>query len=237
MSDLLQITDLHKSFEARKVLDGASMRLVSGTITLLTGDNGAGKTTLFNIITGVERADRGEVLFDGIGITSFPPLRIAQSGIARLYQTPRLFKNLLVWENLVCGARENAGGTLLNAVFRPRAGRVRDLGLKDRALSLLDRFGLNETAYTPAHELSFGQQKLVALCMLEMTECSLVLLDEPLAGLSTAMVGRVQDTIRELRALGKTFFIIEHDIERTAVIADRQLLLEAGTIQELMPHV
>lgn len=236
MRNLLQITNLHKSFEGRKVLDGASMSLVSGTITLLTGDNGAGKTTLFNIITGVERADRGEVLFDDSVITSFPPLLIAQSGVARLYQTPRLFKNLLVWENLVCGAREKAGSQLINSVFRPRASRVQDHALKDQALSLLERFGLDNTAYTPVHELSFGQKKLVGLCILEMTECSLVLLDEPLAGLSMAMVGRVQDTIGELRALGKTFLIIEHDIDRTAVIADRQLRLEAGTIEELIPH-
>lgn len=236
MSVLLQITDLHKSFEGRKVLDGASMCLVSGTITLLTGDNGAGKTTLFNIISGVERADRGEILMNGEAITSAPPLHIAQLGVARLYQIPRLFKNLLVWENLVCGARENAGSTLMNSVFRPRASRVHDLVLKDQALSLLEQFGLKEAAYTPVHELSFGQQKLVGLCMLEMTECSLVLLDEPLAGLSTDMVGRVQDTIRELRTLGKTFFIIEHDIDRTAVIADRQVRLEAGNIEELIPH-
>lgn len=236
MSVLLQITDLHKSFEGQKVLDGASMSLVSGTITLLTGDNGAGKTTLFNIITGVERADRGEVLFNSGVITSSSPLRIAQSGVARLYQTPRLFKNLLVWENLVCGAPANAGSTLMNTVFRPRASRVQDLALKDKALSLLERFGLSETAHTPVHELSYGQQKLVGLCMLEMTECSLVLLDEPLAGLSMDMVGRVQDSIRELRALGKTFLIIEHDIDRTAVIADRQLRLEAGEIKELVPH-
>src|SRR5690606_35403485 len=207
-----------------------------GTITLLTGDNGAGKTTLFNVITGVERADSGQVVFNGTHISTIPPLHIAELGIARLYQTPRLFKNLTAWENLACAAQARESTTVLNAVFRPRTSKAQDLALKERALALLERFGLGTAAQTPVHELSFGQQKLVALCMLEMNGCQLVLLDEPLAGLAIGMVERVQHTIRQLQATGKTFFIIEHDIERVAGLADRQLRLEAGTLQELVPH-
>ena len=236
MSALLHIADLHKSFEGRKILDGASLTLTKGSITLLTGDNGAGKTTLFNVITGVEGADSGQSVFNGTDISSMPPLRIAQLGIARLYQTPRLFKNLTAWENLACAAHANAGTTVLNAVFRPRISKAQDLALKERALALLERFGLGAAAQTPVHELSFGQQKLVALCMLEMNGCQLVLLDEPLAGLAIGMVERVQHTIRQLQATGKTFFIIEHDIERVAGLAHRQLRLEGGTLQELVPH-
>lgn len=234
MNAVLHITDLHKSFEGRKILDGASLTLTKGTITLLTGDNGAGKTTLFNVITGVERADSGQIVFNGTAISSMPPLGIAQLGIARLYQTPRLFKNLTAWENLACAVHANAGTSVLNAVFRPRTSKAQDLAVKERALALLERFGLGAAAHAPVHELSFGQQKLVALCMLEMNGCQLVLLDEPLAGLAIGMVERVQHTIRQLQATGKTFFIIEHDIERAAGLADRQLRLEGGTLKELV---
>lgn len=236
MSALLHITDLHKSFEGRKILDGASLTLAKGTITLLTGDNGAGKTTLFNLITGVERADSGQVLFNGTDVTTMPPLRIAQLGIARLYQTPRLFKNLTAWENLVCAAHSNAGTTVLNAVFLPRSSKAQDLALKERAVALLDRFGLAAVVQTSVHELSYGQQKLVALCMLEMNGCQLVLLDEPFAGLAVGMVERVQHTIRQLQATGKTFFIIEHDTDRVVSLADRQMRLEGGTLHELVAH-
>ena len=236
MNALLHISDLHKSFEGRKILDGASLTLAKGSITLLTGDNGAGKTTLFNVITGVERAESGQILFNGTAISTMPPLRIAQLGIARLYQTPRLFKNLTAWENLACAAHANTGTTVLNAVFRPRFSKAQDHALKVRALALLERFGLGAAAHSSVHELSYGQQKLIALCMLEMNGCRLILLDEPLAGLAIGMVERVQHTIRQLQATGKSFFIIEHDIERAAGLADRQLRLEAGTLHELLPH-
>lgn len=236
MNALLHISDLHKSVEGRKILNGASLNLAKGTITLLMGDNGAGKTTLFNLITGVERADRGQVVFNGTDISAWQPLRIAQQGITRLYQTPRLFKNLSAWENLACAARSNSGNTLFNTVLRPRVSKARDRAVRDEALVWLEHFGLGAVAQDPVHELSVGQQKLVALGMLEMNGCQLALLDEPFAGLAVRMIERVQQTIRQLKGTGMTFFIIEHDIERAVGLADRQLRLEGGTLHELATH-
>lgn len=236
MNPLLHISGLHKGFDGITILNGAELSLPEASITLLTGDNGTGKTTLFNIITGVERADAGTVRYNGVEIVNAQPLAIAQLGVSRLFQTPRLFKNLLVWENLLCAAREHAGNTLWNTVLRPSLCARQDAELREKAMGFVQQYGLAGMATEPVHTLSYGQQKLIALCMLEMNGSRLVLLDEPFAGLAPDMIQRVKEMVRHLRSKGKTFLIIEHDLERAADLADHQLRLAEGTIQETLAH-
>jgi branched-chain amino acid transport system ATP-binding protein len=196
---ILSIRDLHRDFGGVHALRDVDLDVPRGAITGLIGPNGSGKTTLFQVVSGMDRGGRGVVTFDGEPILGRRPHEIYRRGLARTFQLSRVFPRLTVLENLVVAA--------------PRHNR----GAGERALDLLERVELGPYAGVVGTELSYGQQKLVEFLRVLMSDPSLVLLDEPAAGVNPTLRGVLWDMVRHLNALGTAFLVIEHDME---VIAD-----------------
>jgi len=230
MSEILKLEDLSKSFEGITPVKDVSFSINKQSITLITGENGAGKTTLFNLITGLEKPTKGHVHFNGTSLTGKSALDIARQGVIRLYQQPRLFKNLSVWENLVSAAHRNSGDNFLSLIFNNRAVKSEETKLKQKAIDLLRKFGLEDLSDQNAGELSYGQQKLISFCMIAMNGTKLALLDEPFAGLNPQTIDRLSDMIVKMKEEGMTFIIIEHNISRALKISDSHLAMREGSL-------
>lgn len=230
MSVILNIETLNKSFDGVTPVKNVSFSVNKHSIVLITGENGAGKTTLFNLITGLEKPTKGKITFNGKNISSESPLTISRLGIIRLYQQPRLFKNLLVWENLVTAAHHKIGNRFVNLIFKSKAARLEDETLKQKAIDLLKKFRLDELSNQTAGELSYGQQKLISFCMIAMNGTQLALLDEPFAGLNPKIIERLSNMILQMRSEGITFLIIEHNISKALPIADSHIEMKDGQI-------
>ncbi len=233
MSELLNIENLNKSFYGVSPVKDVSFDVHKQSITLITGENGAGKSTLFNLITGLEKPTKGNISFNGINITGKSVLEVAKYGIIRLYQKPRLFKNLFVWENLVSAAHQNTGNSFLNLIFKSKTVRQEDEMLKQKAIDLLTKFGLQHLSNQTAGELSYGQQKLICFCMIAMNGTQLVLLDEPFAGLNPQIIEQISSMILQMKKEGITFLIIEHNIKKALEIADSHIEMKDGKINTI----
>ncbi len=233
MSEILNIQNLNKSFDGVSPVKDVSFALDKQSITLITGENGAGKTTLFNLITGLEKPTKGTITFNEKNIETKSALQISQLGIIRLYQQPRLFTNLLVWENLVSAAHQNAGNSFVNLILKSKTARHEDEMLKQKAIDLLTKFGLQDLSNQTAGELSYGQQKLISFCMIAMNGTQLALLDEPFAGLNPQTIGRFSSMILQMRSEGITFLIIEHNINKVLEIADSHIEMKDGNIKTI----
>jgi ABC-type branched-subunit amino acid transport system ATPase component len=230
MRNILKIENLCKSFDGVVPIKDVDFAINKQSIVLISGDNGAGKTTLFNLITGLEKPTNGKIIFDEIEIQTLSPLKIAQLGIVRLYQQPKLFKNLIVWENLVAAAAQPLGNSILNYFFNHKALKKESEVLKQKALDLLTKFNLLHLQNQLAGELSYGQQKLISFSMLAMANTKLALLDEPFAGLNPQTIEQCSNMILQMRDAGITFLIIEHNIKKALDITDFHYNLENGVI-------
>lgn len=230
MSVILNIENLNKSFDGVAPVKDVSFTVSKNSILLITGENGAGKTTLFNLITGLEKPTKGKIGFNGNNIETKTTLQISQLGIIRLYQQPRLFNNLLVWENLVSAAHHNIGNSFGNLIFKSKLARQEDESLKQKAFALLAKFGLQDLSNQIAGELSYGQQKLISFCMIAMNGTKLALLDEPFAGLNPQTIEKFCSMILQMRTEGVTFLIIEHNINKALTIADNHIEMKDGLV-------
>jgi ABC-type branched-subunit amino acid transport system ATPase component len=219
MSPLLEVADITKVFGGIRAVDGCSFTVEAGTITALIGPNGSGKTTLFNLITGYLPPDRGEVRFRGRDITGLDAGRLYRHGLSRTFQQARVFPHLSVQENLVA-----AGGYSWRQLFTRRVGRAD----RERAGRLLEEFRLAPVADLLASELSYGQRKLLEFAAVLMSEPTLVLLDEPTAGVNPVLIETMERHIRERHAAGITFLIVEHDMGFVMRLCDPVIVLDRG---------
>jgi ABC-type branched-subunit amino acid transport system ATPase component len=219
MSPLLEVQDATKVFGGVRAVDGCSFTVQGGTVTALIGPNGSGKTTLFNLITGYLPPDRGQVRFRGRDITGLDAGRLYRHGLSRTFQQARVFPHLSVQENLVA-----AGGYRWRQLFTRRVGRAD----RERAGRLLEEFRLAPVADLLASELSYGQRKLLEFAAVLMSEPSLVLLDEPTAGVNPVLVETMERHIRERHAAGITFLIVEHDMGFVMRLCDPVIVLDRG---------
>ncbi|MBK8808700.1 MAG: ATP-binding cassette domain-containing protein [Bacteroidales bacterium] len=233
MSCILNIENLNKSFDGITPVKDVSFKIKKQSIVLITGENGAGKTTVFNLITGLEKSTKGKIIFNGNNIETKSALQISQLGIIRLYQQPRLFKNLLVWENLVSAAQNNIGNSFLNLILKSKIARQEDETLKQKAINLLTKFGLQDLSNKIAGELSYGQQKLISFCMIAMNGTLLALLDEPFAGLNPQTIDRFSNMVLQMQSEGITLLIIEHNITKALAIADSHIEMKDGIIKTI----
>ena len=235
---LLSVRQLSMRFQGITALDDVSFTMAPGSITSLIGPNGAGKTTMFNCITGMYRATSGNVAFDGTDITSEPAHGISQHGIARTFQNLALFGGLTVLENLLVGAyRQGSSGLLQGALRTPQARREQKAAV-DAAIGVLEFLGMPETATLLPGEMSYGRQKQVEFARALMQKARLVLLDEPMAGMSEAEKGAMTALIQRARSqFGMSFLIVEHDIPVIMDISDKIVVLDFGRkIAEGTPH-
>jgi branched-chain amino acid transport system ATP-binding protein len=225
---LLAITGLSKHFGGVPALAEVSLAAEQGRVTALIGPNGAGKTTLINCLTGVLPADGGSIRFEARELCGMPAYRIARLGVARTFQNLRLFPQLSVLDNVLCGLSGQAGESYLEAFLRPPSLRHRERRLKLTALETLDTFELAGRAEAPAGALSYGEQKRLDLARAFVSSPKLVLLDEPVAGLNPDETERVGTIIGRMRRWGATMLLVEHDMDLVMSVSDQIVVLNGG---------
>jgi len=212
MTALLRTEDVHKSYGGVRALDSCSVEIDEGTVAGLIGPNGSGKTTLFNVITGYARADAGQVYLAGKNITNVAPDKVFTLGIGRTFQLTRIFASLTVLENMLVASRHG----------RSSARR--------RAMEQLEFVGIAGHHAALAGTLSYGQRKLLELAYVLVADPAVILLDEPAGGVNPSLVNHIGDRIRELNAAGKTFLIVEHNMEFVMGLCDRITVLDSGGV-------
>ena len=228
---ILSVRDLSKRFGGLQAVDGASLDVGRGSITALIGPNGAGKTTLFNVVTGFYRADRGAIEYDGASIFRRQPYAIARRGMVRTFQITKALAAMPVIDNMMLAAPDQPGERIVNLLVRPRAWRLREAEVEERARELLEMFNLHEKADDYAGTLSGGQRKLLELARALMVEPRMVLLDEPMAGINPTLGRRLLDHMAELRERqGVTFLFVEHDMEVVMNHSDRVIVMAQGRV-------
>jgi branched-chain amino acid transport system ATP-binding protein len=225
---LLETRNLRRSFGGVHAVRDVSMEVPVGAIKAVIGPNGAGKTTLFNLIAGTIAPHQGEVLFRGRRITAWKPHAVASLGIARTFQTTKLFPHMTVHENVMVGRhpRTRAGflAGLLNLPWTWREDRE----IRIKAAEILADLGLASYAKEMASNLPFGRQRLVEFARALATEPALLLLDEPAAGLNIYETQELSELILKIRDRGVTCLIVEHDMSLVMNISDEVLVLDQG---------
>lgn len=225
---LLETRNLHRSFGGVHAVRDVSMRVEEGTIKAVIGPNGAGKTTLFNLIAGTVPPQQGEVYFRGRRITAWKPHAIASLGIARTFQTTRLFPHMTVHENVMVGRHPRTrSGFLAGMLNLPRTWRE-EQETQVKAADILMDLGLASHMKETASNLSFGRQRLVEFARALATEPALLLLDEPAAGLNIYETQELSKLILKIRDRGVTCLIVEHDMSLVMNISDDVLVLDQG---------
>jgi ABC-type branched-subunit amino acid transport system ATPase component len=225
---ILQLERLNKSFGGLKAVDDLSFGVMPGTITSLIGGNGAGKTTAFNLITGNLAPDSGSVHFRGQRIDGLPPHRVARLGLSRGFQELRLFNRLTALDNVLAAVPDQRGESILRALFGGRALREENERHEARAGEILDGLTIRSQEGMLAERLSYGQQKLLALGRLLAARGEFLLLDEPTAGLSPAMVEDFCQRLRQLVDEGRTILLIEHNVEIVMRLSDWVIVMHQG---------
>jgi branched-chain amino acid transport system ATP-binding protein len=221
---LFEARGLHKRFGQQVVLEHVDLCFEAGRLSGIIGPNGAGKTTCFNVLTGLHRPDRGQVLLDGEDITGLPPQAISRKGVARSFQTMTLFDDYSVLENVLVA---------LPAVVRHGFHMLHDLS-RDRptleqALAVLERVGLAGQAFAPARSLPYGDRRALDIGIALAASPRLLFLDEPTSGLGAGAVERLAALIRELRR-EVTVVVIEHDMRFLFELADEISVIHWGQV-------
>ena len=207
-SPILEIHDVRKSFGGVHALAGCGFSVGEGEIVGLIGPNGSGKTTLFNTIVGYLPLDGGRILYRGENVTGLPPYQIARKGIGRTFQVTRIFPKMTLLENATLPTRNTTAS--------------------DRAHELLELVGLSDLQDEYASDLSFGQQRLLSIIQVLMLDPGLILLDEPAAGVSPMMQKKLLELIHHLNEEGRTFLIIEHNMDVIMNNCERVVVLSMG---------
>jgi ABC-type branched-subunit amino acid transport system ATPase component len=220
---LIEVSGVSKAFGGVHALTQCDLQVQEGAINGLIGPNGSGKTTLFNVITGYERIQQGQVVFKGMEITNAPPDRVFKLGIGRTFQLTRLFTRLTVLENMLVATQRQEGW--LRGIMR-LAGSMHE---RRRAMELLDFVGITRLAHEPAGNLSYGQRKLLELASLLVADPDILLLDEPAGGVNPTLIGHLSDRIRDLNRSGKTILIVEHNMEFVMSLCERITVLSQGS--------
>ena len=228
----LVVEDLRKSFGGIDAVDGVSFSVERGSLTGLIGPNGAGKSTTFNLITGVHEPDAGRVAFEGETLTGMRTSSIANSGLVRTFQIARELEEMTVLENLMLSPRGQSGETLANAVLPGLRGSVRDeeRELRETVWETLELFEIDHLAEEHAGNLSGGQRKLLELARALMLDPTMMLLDEPFAGVNPTLEEKLLDRIHELREEGLTFLLVEHDIDLIMEHCEHVVVMHQGQV-------
>jgi neutral amino acid transport system ATP-binding protein len=212
LSALLRTEGVNKAYGGVRALDTCTIEVHEGTVAGLIGPNGSGKTTLFNVITGYAKADAGEVYLADRKITNSAPDKVFALGIGRTFQLTRIFPRLTVMENMLVASQHSRAGA------------------RKRAMEQLEFVGIAGYHAALAGMLSYGQRKLLELAYVLVADPAIVLLDEPAGGVNLSLVNHIAARIRELNAAGKTFLIVEHNMEFVMGLCEQVTVLDSGTV-------
>jgi ABC-type branched-subunit amino acid transport system ATPase component len=227
---VLQVQGLTKRFGGVIALNQVDLVVPRGAIIGLIGPNGAGKTTFFNTVTGLVRPDGGRISFAGASVVGLRPNAIVARGIARTFQSIRLFPHMTVLENVLVGEHCRLGARVAGAVFRPPSVVAEEARARERARALLAFVGLGDKGDDVARNLAYGDQRRLEIARALATEPRLLLLDEPTAGMNPRETETLTDLIGLLRReLALSVLLIEHDMEVVMGISDRITVLDYGT--------
>lgn len=227
---ILRAENLVRHFGGVKAVDGATFSVRRGTITSLIGPNGAGKTTAFNLVTGFETTDAGRVEFNGDDITSLRSDERARKGMVRTFQLTRVLGKMTVLDNVMLAAPDQPGERLRHSMV-PRRWRGREAEVRDLAVAMLKEVGLEEKSGDYAATMSGGQRKLLEMARALMTRPSLVMLDEPMAGVNPTLGRQLLDYLDRLRREdGLTILFIEHNMDVVMDTSDEVIVMGEGRV-------
>ena len=233
---ILNISGVNKRFGGLQALSNVAINIKRGQIYGLIGPNGAGKTTFFNVITGLYQPDSGTFELDGKPYSPSAPHEVAKAGIARTFQNIRLFGEMTVLENVMVGRHIRTHQGVFGAVFRHKAAREEEAGIRKRAMELLDFVGIARFADRTARNLSYGDQRRLEIARALATDPKLLALDEPAAGMNATEKLALRELLVKIKAEGRTILLIEHDVKLVMGLCDRITVLDYGKpIAEGMP--
>jgi len=229
---LLELKGLSKAFGGLQVISDLDLHVDEHEIVSVIGPNGAGKTTLFNLVTGVYAPEAGEILFEGESLLGLAPNRITRRGVARTFQTLRLFLNMTVKENVMAAAYGHTRAGIVRSVLRTPGMRREERAIAALAEEKLSFFGQRLMGYRwdqPAYSLSYANRRRLEIARAMATNARLLLLDEPAAGMNPVETHEIADLIGKLRDDGGyTILVIEHDMHVVEGISDRVVALDHG---------
>ncbi len=225
---ILDVRDLTKHFEGIRAVEEVSFRLREGSIVSIIGPNGAGKTTLFNCLTGLTRPTKGTVYLSGRDVTGLPPHTIAGLGIARTFQNIRLFKEMTVLENVMVAQHLKTRSGIIDAIVRDSDFLAEERDVREKAVEYLELVGLEGLSDMPSFNLPYGDQRRLEIARALATEPTILLLDEPTAGMNPQETSNVMEIIKRLQRLGKTIVLIEHDMRVVMGISEAIIVLDHG---------
>lgn len=228
MSDLLNLSGVTKTFGGLVAVNDVSFSVEQGSVMGIIGPNGAGKTTVFNLITGNYTPDRGEILFRGQSLVGRKPHCIVDMGIARTFQSIRLFPSLPVLENVLAGRHCRMCSGMLASMFRTPAQRREEKEARERAMSELEFVGLAECHDEEAGSLSYGNQRLLEMARALASDPALIILDEPAGSMNQPETAVLVRLIRAIRDRGITVMLIEHDMGLVMKVCEKLVVLEYG---------
>jgi branched-chain amino acid transport system ATP-binding protein len=227
--NILEAVQIRKEFGGLVAVNDVDFTIPRGAIVSLIGPNGAGKTTFFNMITGVYKPTRGIVFFQGRAITGLPPHKVTQLGMARTFQNIRLFHNMTAQENVMVAMHSRIKGGIWRSIFRTPALKREEQQAAKRARELLEFSGLRRRSQEFAKNLPYGDQRRLEVARALATEPSMLLLDEPTAGMNPEETSNFTEFVAKLREEEDiTILLIEHDMRVVMGISDRVTVLDYG---------
>jgi branched-chain amino acid transport system ATP-binding protein len=224
---VLHVADVHKSFAGLHALSDIDLTVSEGETHAIIGPNGAGKSTLLNVCIGRLRPDAGHVVFDGTNLTGKQPHEINQLGVVRVFQTPEIFPELTILENVMVPILAKRDGSFRLSWFKRFESENE---VRDKAVSILADLGLGDMIANDASSMSRGDKRRLELAMGLSQDPRLLLLDEPTAGMARADTNSTIDLLKTIKSRGMTKVIIEHDMHVVFSLADRISVLAGGRI-------
>jgi ABC-type branched-subunit amino acid transport system ATPase component len=225
---MLRLEGITKIFGGLTALEDVSFSIKKGEITGIIGPNGAGKTTLFNIISGIYSLTSGDIFLDGENISKFPPEKLALRGLVRTFQNIELFGQMTVLENVMVGLHTKSKSGIFSCSFKLPSHLKEERLIREKALYLLEFNGIADMADMTAANLPFGKGRLLEIARAMALDPSIILMDEPAAGLNTRETAHLADIIVELKESGVTVVLVEHDMELVMEICDSIMVLDLG---------
>ena len=226
----LEVTNLKKSFGGIKAVDVESLNLNRNELTSIIGPNGAGKTTLFDLISGFQDSDEGKVYLNNKNISKSQPYAIARLGMIRTFQLTKVFDRMTVLENMMFSASTVNNDSFLKSLAKLPSQKTTEKKIRDKSFEIMKELNIDHMANSYAREMSGGQKKLLELGRSIINNPSILLLDEPLAGVNPKLAEEILQIILNLAGKGISILMVEHNIEAVMKISERVIVLAEGKV-------